>query len=280
MRYTYTLLFWSISLISISQEQIISNSANEYKQKGEFYFFWGWNRAIYSHSDINFRGDNYNFTIYDVMAKDRPTPFNLDPYFNPLKITIPQTNMRIGYYLKNDLQLSLGVDHMKYVMQQNQLVKIDGNIAVNSIYDASYSDTSIVLTDHFLTFEHTDGLNYINFELRKELFLASVKIKDFPIGLFLHYGGGVGLLMPKTNTSLLNFERYDEFHVAGFGASITTALQICFGKHFFIQSDTKGGYINMPDIRTTKSKSDRASQHFLFLQGNVLIGWRFNLSRA
>ena len=41
--------------------------------------------------------------------------------------------------------------------------------------------------------------------------------------------------------------------------------------------DLKGGYINMPNIRTTNSTADSASQHFFYLQRIVSIGGVFRL---
>jgi hypothetical protein len=59
-------------------------------------------------------------------------------------------------------------------------------------------------------------------------------------------GIGVGLLYPKTNSMLLGKERHDDFHVSGYGVSAKVGLNITFYKHFFIQTELKGGYINMP----------------------------------
>jgi hypothetical protein len=90
-------------------------------------------------------------------------------------------------------------------------------------------------------------------------------------------GIGAGILVPRTNTTLMNKARYDEFHVAGYGAAIVVGLNMTFFKYFFIQSEWKGGYINMPDIRTTMDKIDRASQHFLFSQYNMVFGANFRI---
>ena len=84
-------------------------------------------------------------------------------------------------------------------------------------------------------------------------------------------------MIPKTNTTLLNNQRYDEFHLAGYGLSLVGSLNFTFYKHFFIQSELKGGFIHMPDIRTTMHSSDKASQHFFFAQYNVVFGFRMNL---
>lgn len=57
---------------------------------------------------------------------------------------------------------------MKYVMQQNQTVKVDGHIANSGTpFDGVYIDDDVVLTDDFVTFEHTDGLNYIFLEINR-----------------------------------------------------------------------------------------------------------------
>lgn len=87
-------------------------------------------------------------------------------------------------------------------------------------------------------------------------------------------GIGADLLVPRTNTRLLDNQRYDEFHLAGYGFSALVGVHVTIYKSFFIQSEFKGGYINMPDIRTTLSERDKASQHFFFSQWNILFGIR------
>ena len=91
-------------------------------------------------------------------------------------------------------------------------------------------------------------------------------------------GLGTGFLLPRTNATLFNNKRHDEFHLAGYGFNAVIALNLSY-KRYFIQSELKGGFINMPDIRTTEYKSDRASQHFFFSQLNFLVGYSFSLSR-
>lgn len=114
------LLFVSVKMVA--QEPIVEKITN----KGKFYVYWGWNRGTYSNSDIRFKGDNYDFTLSNVTANDRPTEFGFNPYFRIDRITIPQTNYRIGYFFKENYTISIGVDHMKYVMNNDQNVKING----------------------------------------------------------------------------------------------------------------------------------------------------------
>jgi hypothetical protein len=185
-------------------------------------------------------------------------------------------NYRFGYFLNNHYDISFGVDHMKYVMKQDQTVKINGYLKqTGSRFDGNYTSQDIVLREEFLTFEHTDGLNYLNFEVNrydKIADLSKIKLKNIEINLT--EGISLGAMMPKTNTKLLQNKRYDEYHFAGYGMGGKVGLNVTFGRHFFIQSDMKGGFINMPDIRTTESSSDRAAQHFFFWQGNILFGFK------
>jgi len=264
------------SYIGFAQEPNYNDAG---ANKGKFFAYWGWNRGHYSKSDITFKGDNYNFTLSNVVSKDKPKPFGIY-YFKIDEITIPQTNFRLGYFFKENYNVSIGVDHMKYVMKNDQTVKINGDINVGGEFDGIYYNPDIVLTKDFLLFEHTDGLNYVNVEVSRFDNLDNwLKFKVKNIDFNLTEGVGVGVLYPKTNTTLLGKERYDEFHISGFGVSAHAGLNITFFKHFFIQSNLKVGYINMGDIRTTANKTDSASQHFTFFEKMYVFGARFRIGK-
>ncbi len=243
------------------------------QHKGDIYIYWGWNRGFYSNSDIHFTGDHYDFTLYDVQSTDDQTEFDIGTHMNPGKLTLPQTNFRIGYFFHEKWNISFGFDHMKYVVTPGQTVDISGEIDIRSYYDGVYDRDEIVLAPSFLQMEHTDGLNYLNFELRRsdEFFRKSF------LSVSVTEGIGAGALMPRTDADLLYFGRNDEYHFSGYGFNALVGVQISFWDMFFIQSEFKGGYINMPDILTTNSDADRASQDFFFGQYNLLIGGTFNL---
>ena len=276
MKKTIIVFFLLLSICTYSQNTNYNDAGSN---KGKIVVFWGWNLGQFSRSDITFKGTDYDFTLSDVKAYDKPKPFGIY-YFKLDEITIPQTNFRIGYFFKENYTFSIGVDHMKYVMRNDQTVKINGNIQTGSDFDGLYNNDDIVLTEDFLLFEHTDGLNYVNVEMSRFDNLDNwLKFKLKNIDINVTEGFGVGILYPRTNTTLLGKERYDEFHVSGYGISAHAGLNITFLKHFFIQSNIKIGYINMKDIRTTASKKDTASQHFTFLENMYVFGARFSLSK-
>ena len=167
-------VFIGLSTQGYAQDIITEPITTEFdfktKNKGKFYFYWGWNKSQYNYSDITFKGDDYDFTLSNVGAKDRQTQWDSDVYMNPTNMTIPQTVGRIGYYFHDHWNISIGVDHMKYVMVSQQFATIDGYIDLQdpvSEFNGVYDNAPIYIDEDFLEFEHTDGLNYVNMEISR-----------------------------------------------------------------------------------------------------------------
>ncbi|WMI65938.1 hypothetical protein RBH94_01985 [Aestuariibaculum sp. YM273] len=269
------------SFTIIAQENISTKYTTN--NKGKFFISWGGNRERYSKSDITFKGEDYHFTIKDATAHDKPKGWHID-YINPTRITIPQTNVKVGYFISDKYTISLGIDHMKYVMDRNESRRLNGHIDLpkseaGSIYNGTYNNDAFLVSEEFLKFEHTNGLNYVYAEIARFDDISSIfginNTDKFQINFT--EGLAAGALVPKTNTTLLQKERYDEFHLSGYGISATAGLNLLFFKHFFIQTDLRGGYINMPDIRTTSNTAESASQHFMFIQNVISIGGMFRI---
>ena len=271
-------LLLNISFIQGQQRNDVALK-NKPTNKGKFFAHWGWNWASYSDSDIRFKGENYDFVLSDVKARDTPSKFSFKKYFGITNITKPQTNFRIGYFFKENYTVSIGVDHMKYVVNNDQFVTIDGTISIGNLkYDGIYNNQKIQLTEDFLRLEHTDGLNYLNIELKRFDNIDhwfGFNSKNLQVNLT--EGFGVGVLYPKTDTSLLGKERHDDYHLSGWGVSAIAGLNVTFLKHFYIQSAYKIGYIDMPDIKTSLNTLESASQSFFFFENNIVIGGKFRL---
>lgn len=270
-----------VALLGFAQNDFAQDQVKQEKytdhNKGKFFVFWGGNRESYSTSDITFKGKDYNFTLQDVKAHDKPKGIHID-YINPTRMTIPQTNFRLGYFFHDKWNASIGVDHMKYVMTQNQTVNMTGTIEGHAPFDGTYQNAPTVMTKDFLMFEHTDGLNFISAELTRVDDVGKyLGLNGDWLQINTLVGGGAGVLYPKTNTTLMGMERHDDFHISGWGADVKAGLNLTFLKYFFIQSEVKAGYIDMPDIRTTHNPSDRAEQHFNFLERTFVVGGIFRI---
>ncbi len=174
--------------------------------------YFGWNRSAYSKSDLHLKGDDYNFSILDVAASDRQTEFSFEKYFAVKNITIPQTNMGFSYQYSDRVSFSLNIDHMKYIMDQNQIAKLDGSIGKDyPDFSGEYDHFPTEITTDLLRFEHSDGLNYVNLGYTRNEVLGGKKRTSKPQ---LNYGASFGFVLPKPDYMFLDKERHTVYHLA------------------------------------------------------------------
>jgi hypothetical protein len=266
----------------------VAQEKRKFSRKGEFFGNWGYNRSEYSKSDIFFKGKGYEFTLHDVVATDRPTPFKAEIYFDITELTIPQYNLRFGYFFNDHWSISIGSDHMKYIMVDDQLASITGHISaqvsdpvinVNPAYVGDYNHTPFVINSHdFLIYEHSDGFNYAHVELDRydRLWQAKNNVQgiDWLVGL------GIGPLVPRTDAHLFTVGNNHDFKIAGYGISLKTGLRFDISRRFYLQTDLKCGFSRLNNVTTTGRSSDYAQQSIWFGEFYGVLGYKFGRHRA
>ncbi|MFT5601183.1 MAG: hypothetical protein ACI9N1_001423 [Flavobacteriales bacterium] len=247
------------------------------KDQHEFYFYWGYNRSAYLTSDIRMVGNGYDFTMHDVVAKDKPYPFDAKVYFNPVLFSIPQFNIRAGYKLNDRIWLSAGYDHMKYVLQNGMSTTISGTITkdASSKYAGTYDHDSIVLATDFVQYEHTDGLNFGTFDLEYITPIWESKNHNFKLNNLS--GGSLGILVPRTDVTIFNYDGPNIFNLAGGGLAIKTQMKFLMWNHLFIQGSGKAGWLWMPKIQTTKLPGEWSRQNISFIEAFWAVGYQWKL---
>lgn len=263
-----------------SSRSIFGVQARNFSRKGKFYANWGYNVSGYGKSDVRFYGLGYDFTLKNVSAHDRPTPLSTT-YFDITRLSIPQFNVHLGYYFKDNYSISLGWDHMKYVMDVPQTVKISGYINATisepaiptTGYAGNYTNADFTVNPDFLKYEHTDGYNFASLEVeRHDDAWKSANGKKF---LTMETGLGAGLLVPRTDVRLFGVGQNNYWNIAGWGMSAKVGAQLFFNKQLFFQSSLKGGWTNLSSIRTTGRPSDHAQQQITFLENYWVLGYVF-----
>ncbi len=56
----------SLALSGKMNSQNYADKVSPLSKKGQMFVFWGWNRAAFTHSDIHFQGNGYDFTLFEV----------------------------------------------------------------------------------------------------------------------------------------------------------------------------------------------------------------------
>lgn len=246
---------------------------------GHWFVYWGYNRSMYSTSDIHFSGPGYDFTLRQVTATDRPSDLSLDTYLNPRYIWLPQYNYRVGRFIGERWSLSLGLDHMKYVVQQGQQVRMDGWVSPgrSEVFVMPQGSREVTLDEDFLTYEHTDGLNLLCFDLDHYHALWSSRGQRQRLHLF--EGLHLGMLIPRSEVHLFGEGVNNVFHIAGVGAGAQAGLHFTFLQHLFLRTTGRLTWVDLPSVLTTGTAEDRADQIFWAYQWNVALGGQFHLGR-
>jgi hypothetical protein len=236
---------------------------------------WGYNKDWHSKSDIHFKNtsgdynpvthsyDSYDFTLYDVKAKDLPgfkKIINRD-------ISIPQYNYRLGYFFndKHDLGIEINFDHTKYIMLGGQRVHLKGTIHEH------YYDQDTLINPKFLAFEHTNGANFLMVNMVKRHHFLVSKNKKHWLSTIIKAGGGI--VIPKTDVTLFGQRLDNRFHIAGCIFGMETGIRYDAFKHFFIEYTAKGTWADYTNVLVIGK--GKANHSFFTLQNILMLGFQF-----
>jgi len=234
------------------------------------YFQWGYNRDIYSKSDLHFaNGNDYNFTIYGAKAHDQPDFSGFRT--NPIDITIPQNVYRIGFYLnkKHTHAIEINFDHAKYVVTDYQKVHIKGQIG-----GETFDRQDTILYPYFVHMEHTNGANFYHINYVGQQELLHDKKRDFMRASVI-WKAGAGIVVPKSDIFLMGQHLDNKFHVAGYIAGIEGGLRIYPFRNFFFEATGKGGFANYLNVLTV-ADGGRIHHHFWF--GEIIGTFGFDVN--
>ncbi len=285
------LLSYSLAaLLFLTSIELIAQGSEENKkmgirardieqQKGNFFFYWGYNRSNYAKSDITLEGPNYNFTLAEAKAKDLPKEFS-SVYFDIGQFTVPQFNIRMGYFLSDKYSIAVGWDHMKYQTIHGSTAILSGSIdaSASAKYQGEYDEVRIRMNDDELVkMEHSDGFNIVNVNLERSDFIWYSEDQKLALGLIS--GAGIGIAMPWTNSLVFGKHNDDRPHFSGMGAQAFVALQGTFYKRFFLRFTAQGGFANMWDIAITPrgDHSAHAEQTIWYFERSLVLGYQFRL---
>jgi len=272
--------FLILLMVLASALQASAQDPLEFKgSQGKMYFAWGYNRAFYNTSDIHFQGEGYDFTLHDVKAYDSPEAWDPKVYLNPTKLTIPQFNFRLGYFIKDRIAISGGWDHMKYRLAVPQVARISGSISPDRSekWQGEYNNDYITLQPDFVRYEHTDGFNLVRLALEYYHPVWNSKNKKHSLNFML--GGGVSAAMPWTDTVMLGKRSRTQPHLAGFAFSGLSGLRFEFFNHFFAQWRAQYGLSYMGDVLIEDGTSARAKQRIVFYERALLAGVYFRIGK-
>ncbi len=230
------------------------------------YLQWGYNRDIYSRSDLHFsNGDLYDFTIHNAVAHDQPDFRGF--WETPLDITIPQNSFRIGAYLNREhtWAIEINFDHAKYVVTDEQTLRVTGQIHGEPI------DQDTIIHHDFVHLEHTNGANFYHVNYVRQKFL--LEGKDYGRLSYL-LKGGAGIVVPRSDVTIMNHRLDNVYHVAGYIISGEAGMRFYPLRNFFLELNAKAGFANYLNVLTVEG--GRARHSFWYGEIIGLVGYDLN----
>lgn len=267
-----------LAIIAIpANAQVRKHQRKRSTNAGTLFFYWGYNRTAYTKSNIHFIGSDYDFEMKGVKATDRQPKFGANLYLNPMNMTIPQYNFRIGYYFTEKWAISLGVDHFNYVMAPNNEVVLDGHFAMgaDSLWEGNYQQESTVIDPNHFHYEHSGGLNYMRIELLRSYDIWEVGDRR-QFAITGNVGLNLGPMLTTTNFRFANEQSNRSTALSGYGIGANASVRLEFFKHLFIQGEGGVAFAHLPGVKTrVNDRNQRAKQAFGLATYNVSLGLLF-----
>lgn len=240
------------------------STSTKFSNKGLFYAHWGYNKSFFSRSDIQFISANYNVIFKNISASDRPSPFNAGVYIGDF--TVPQYVFRFGYFPFARFHFSIGMDHLKYVVDQEQKTTITGDVnsAFFPKFGGHHQDDTFIVHGDDLSFEHTNGLNILSLDIDYLQPIYSFHRRN----IWITWNSGIGssLVITKTDVRIFNEGIDNRFHLSGYAFFLKTGPRIEFWKWVAIGLDWKAGYVNLPSVLIENDADKRAKHHFYYVE--------------
>ncbi len=266
MRLVYLLSLLGVVAMQSLQAQNVESGEKKKKLKGEFFFEWGYHRDSYSRSDIHFEdhqtGD-YDFTLHNAKASDKP---DWDHFFHT-PLTVPQYVLSGGYFFndKHDLGIELCWNHLKYVVNDYQTMRLTGEI------NEQHFDRDTLVTPDFVHFEHTNGNNYLMLSLLKRVQIVHSRNENHVLSANFRLGGGG--LVPKTDSYIMGKHNDGPFRLSGYVIGVGAALRYDVFRYLFLQFGVKGSWANYTDAKLYEQGRAKHS----FYSAQYILSAGFNI---
>jgi hypothetical protein len=218
-------------------------------------------------------------------------------YFNPTRLSIPQYNLTLGYlFPESRFGIEVGQDHMKWVFDPNRTYEITGEFSPtlyvpnpksqygwDGVMPVTFDQVKKTGDARWLSFEHTNGYNYVFMGVVYQQPLYHTPKKRFELDAKVGVGGGV--MIPQTSVHIQrdapwNWVGYDNpFHLAGGGGHANVGLKVtAFDKIFFLAT-ARGSLIKVSNALVDQSGARLTQTPIAALELMGQIGYQGPLSR-
>ena len=214
-----------------------------------FFFSWGYNGDWFTKSDIHISQPTLgnDFTLVGVQARESKGWNELFSH----ALFVPQYNIRIGVFLNEKWGLEMALDHIKWIVRQDQQVPITGTL------DGAPVDTEVTLTEDVLRYKLNNGANPIFVNVIRRVRLAGEPGRTGYFAFLAKAGGGFAV--PHTENALFNQPNdagFQPFH--GWDLDAVAAARIHIFKPLYFEFEWKLVYARYFGVNVDQGKADHS----------------------
>ncbi len=200
----------------------------------DFFVSWGYNGDSYTKSDLHISQPSLgnDFTLVGVQARD--SKGWTDAFSHSL--FVPQYNLRFGMFFNEKWGLEVALDHMKWIVRQDQVVAMTGTL------NGANVDTQVTLAPDVLRYQLNNGANPVFFNVIRRVRLRGEPGRTGSV-FFLPKAGG-GFAVPHTENTLFgqaNEKGFQFFH--GWDLDAAAAVRVHIYKRLYVEVEEKAMYV-------------------------------------
>lgn len=213
----------------------------------EYFFSWGYNGDSYAKSDMHFEQPSLgnDFKLFGVLARD--SKGWTDGLFSH-SLTVPQYNVRFGLFFNEKWGLEVAMDHIKWIVEQDQDVRVTGTIGGTAV------DTRAVLTPEIIKYQLNNGANPIFFNLMRRYRLAGTPRRTGFLTFLAKAGGGFAV--PHTENTLFGQANEKGFQFfQGWNLDVAAAVRVQLWRFIHFEFEDKLLYARYFGVNVDRGKA-------------------------
>jgi hypothetical protein len=220
----------------------------------EFFVSWGYNGDRYAKSDLHISQPplGNDFTLAGVQARDSKAWTDLFSH----GLTVPQYNLRIGFFFNDRWGLELAHDHIKWIVREGQQVRLTGTLGGEPV------DTLVTLTPDVLRYQLNNGANPLFINLIRRVRLRGEPGRTGAVSFLAKAGGGFA--NPHTENAVFDQPNDKGFQfVQGWNVDAVAAVRIHLFNPLYFEVEEKliyARYFGVNVDRGTARHSVKASE--------------------
>jgi len=228
--------------ICLSLTANAKTTKNKKNRTGSLYLSWGYNGEWYTRSTVHVHQSGGNdYELIHVHAHDHEG-WNTGVLNKAL--SIPQYNYRLGYYFnkKQDLGIEINFDHTKYLIVDNQDVRIQGTRNGTPITPGTINYSA---TNGFYYYLN-NGANFLLFNIVKRVQLYHDQTNNLRLDLTGKVG--IGPVIPHVQNEFFGEENHSGFQFGGWNTGVETALRATIYRYAYVEFSQKVDYARYSNL--------------------------------